>query len=187
MQVLLHGGYGGFWKRAGQDTAFFQRLINAANLNDKKILISFLAQESLAEFPCLDEMLKTFNQLDSSVSVNIADRDNFKDLLPDHSVLFMQGGDSLAHQEFLRDVSAEELKQNKRLMAGSSSGSSMLCHHGFTDNGGQPIQGKGIVDIAVIPHANSWPIEEYSSKLRSVTKSPIILLEEMQFCELHVD
>ncbi|HEY1097226.1 MAG TPA: hypothetical protein VGF14_08305, partial [Alphaproteobacteria bacterium] len=122
MRVILHGGYTGIWDGAGEDTVLFQKLIDAAEQADKRVMISFLAYEKPTDWPHLDQLKETFQKLNPDIQLVIAGRDNFRDLLPHHQVLFLQGGNSRAHETALADITKEEITHNKIFLAGSSSG-----------------------------------------------------------------
>lgn len=184
-RILLHGGYAGRWDNAGCDLPLFQKLIDAAQSADRRLMISFLAQEKASDFIRLDELIETFGKLAPSIELVIADRTNFHALLPHHKVVFLQGGSSQAQQKFLSGTSKEELLYNKVMLAGSSSGASMLCDHGFSGSS-QPVKGVNIVNLCVMPHANSWPIEEYLPSLRAASDAPILFLKEYEIVEMDI-
>ncbi len=186
-RVILHGGYSGTWDGAGEDRALFQLLIDAAMQTNQRVMISVLAYETVADFPCLKETYATFQEMNPNVQLVIAGRDNFKQLLPQHRVVFLQGGHSREHHNALKDVTRNDLMHNKVLLAGSSSGGMMLCQWGYSRSGNGPLQGKGIVDLAFMPHADVWPVEDFLPKLRDVTKTSVLMLNENQMLELNVD
>lgn len=183
-KIILHGGYRGNWDNAGEDVALFQKLVNAAVASDHKIMISYLAYETPSDFIYLDKTLETFHALSPAVKITIAGRNNFRELLPQHHVLFLQGGNSQMQSEALLQVSKEELLEGKTLLAGSSSGAMQLCRYGYSRSSNGVIHGKGIVDLALMPHADVWPVADYVPELRAVTDLPIVQLNEMQFIEL---
>ena len=183
-RVILHGGYGGLWDNAGKDMALFQILADAAAQADNRLLISFLAHEKPSDFPHLDQLLATFRIINPDVQVTIAGQDNFRELLPQFKVLFLQGGTSRRQHQALKGYSKEDLMENKTLIARSSSGSMMLCKYGYSRSSNGVLEGKGVVDYAVMPHANAWAVEEFLSELQAVTTCEILLLDEMQIIEL---
>lgn len=185
--ILLHGGYGAFWEGAGNDVPFFTALADAACTADNKILISFLAQETPNDFPHLQELQNSFKQVAPQVELVIANRANFHELLPQHEVLFLQGGNSIAHHKFLEPFTSEDLKNGKKLLAGSSSGASLLCEYGFTGRANKPLKGKGIAPLCILPHANSWPKEACIHELSKVTTEPIICIDEKEFISVSIN
>ena len=186
-RVILHGGYSGTWDGAGEDRALFQKLIDAALQEDHKVMISVLAYEKLTDFPCLEETCATFQAMNPDVQLVIAGRDSFRELLPQHRVVFLQGGRSGEHYKALKDITRDDLVHNKALLVGSSSGAMMLCQRGYSRSSDGVIIGKGVVDLAVMPHADAWPVEEFLPKLRAATTASILLLNENQMIEVIAD
>ena len=92
----------------------------------------------------------------------------------------MQGGSALTQQELLSGYTAEQLTDGKILLGGSSGGAMMLCAYGYSGINRRVLAGKGIVPLAVIPHANAWPIAAYTADLRKTTDLPICLVDEKQ-------
>jgi len=185
MRIILHGGYPGYWDGAGEDTALFQTLTDAAAKADGKILITLLAHEKPTDFVQLGQMLASFHAINPEIQITIASRDNFRELLPQHQILFMQGGNSKLQQQSWAEVEKEELIKNKTLIVGSSSGAMMLCNYAHSRSSGDVIKGKGVVDFAFMPHANVWPVADFVPRLQQATTSSIILLNEMQTIELN--
>ena len=186
-QIILHGGYRGIWENAGCDLPLFEKLAQAARNADNKLMISFCAHKTPEDFPHLDELRATFAEIASDIELVIAGRANFRELLPQYQVLFLQGGTSGAHFEFMADISKEEIARNKKTLAGSSSGGMLLCNYGYSRSSGGPVKGKGIVDLALMPHADVWNVDDFIPRLREVTKSSLLLLDEMQIVELNIN
>lgn len=186
MQIILHGGYGGHWDHAGEDNALFHKLIAAAEQADGKVMVSICAHKIPAEFTKLEQLKRSFHALNPRIKLSIAGRDNFHELLPQHKVLFLQGGNSAEHFNFMANTNAHDLTHGKTLMAGSSSGAMLLCRHGFSQGSNSVLTGKGIVDLALIPHANAWPATDYLPILQQATSSSILLLNEQQMLEFSV-
>lgn len=183
-RILLHGGYAGYWEGAGEDGVLFRKLVDAALASDKKILISFLAMDDLSEFPFMEEMKDSFKAISSEVEIVIATKDNFKSLIKEHKVWFLQGGNSKKHEEVLKDILKEDMLHDKVMLAGSSSGAGQLCVYAGTSQGDNVVKGKGILDFAFIPHANEKSVDDYIAKLRKVTDAPIVLLNENEMLEI---
>jgi hypothetical protein len=179
VDVILHGGYNGDWQNAGHDIALFTKLIDAANQADGRVLISFLAHDTPTDFPHLDALKDTFKNLDPHIKLTIAGLHNFLTELSHHQVMFLQGGNSVKQQAALKNISKLDLAHNKKLIVGSSSGAMALCAHGYSQRAGL-FQGKGILNMALIPHADVWPITQFLPLLQSATNLPILLLNEMQ-------
>ncbi len=186
VKIILHGGYEGYWDNAGRDIALFTKLADEARKADGKVLISFLAKDSLGDFSFIDELKETFKEIASDVELVIADRNNFKELLPKHKVLFLQGGNSKSHEEYLNTISKEELLENKTVLAGSSSGAGQLCNYAATSRGDKVVKGKGIVNNSMIGHAKTRSVEEYLHILRKHTDDDIIIINEAEFVEVTI-
>ena len=184
--VLLHGGYGGHWGNAGEDAILFDRLVKAAREADQKILMGFLSHETLEEFPFIETLIETFQRNYSDIELIIADRTSFKEHIATCQVVFLQGGNSREHSQFIKTLEKDLIRNDKYLLAGSSSGAMVLCHCGYSGGGDMVIEGKGIVDLAVIPHANSWPVDQYIPKLKQHTSYPILLVKENEFVEIEI-
>ncbi len=184
--IVLHGGYRGLWEGAGSDLPFFEKIAKAARNTDNKLMISFLAHETPSAFPHLDELIKAFHNLCPSLEISIADRANFRSLLKDHKVLFLQGGGTTRQYEALSSISKEELIYNKTLVAGSSSGAMSLCTYGFSSSVGSVVKGKEIIDICLIPHANTRPIKDYLPQLHAVSDKPVLLLDEYAMVDFSI-
>ncbi len=182
-KIILHGGYLDSWKGAGNDIALFAKLADEARKADGKLLMGFVAKPTLDKFPFIEELKESFKEIAPDVELVIADRDNFRELLPKYKVVFMQGGSSKAHKEYLSDFSNEELLKNKTVLAGSSSGAGQLCNYAAVSKGSQVIDGKGIVNISMIAHAKTRPVDEYLPKLRKYTKDDVIIINESEFVE----
>lgn len=185
-RIILHGGYPGYWEQAGTDLPLFTRLIEAARKADNKILISFLAQETPQNFPHLDLLLATFKNMSPDTKITVAGRDTFTKELPQHRVLFMQGGNSQAQNAVIKDIDASQIKDNKDLIVGSSSGGMALCRYGYSNSGEDVLKGTGIVHANFIPHANAWPIDDYIPHIRNVCEAPIHLVDELAMHELKI-
>jgi hypothetical protein len=184
-RIILHGGYGDHWDGVADDQPLFHKLIAAAEQTDKRILISTLAYNSPADFGYADAMVERFHAINPAIIVTMASPDNFRDLLPQYQVLFVQGGNSERHCAAMAGITKDELLTNKTLIAGSSSGGMLLCKWGYSRSIGA-FEGKGIVDLALMPHANSWPVEEFLPDLRRVATGPVLLLDELEMVELSV-
>ncbi len=182
-KIILHGGYISPWQGAGRDISLFSKLADEARKADGKILMSFVAEATLDKFPFIDELKETFKEIAPDVELVIADRDNFRELLPKHKVLFLQGGNTLAHKEYLDGITRDGLLENKTVLAGSSSGAGQLCNYAATSRGDKVVKGKGIIDVSVMPHATSWSVDEYTDQFRKYTDNPIVIIKELEFVE----
>jgi hypothetical protein len=185
-QIILHGGYRGDWEGSGQDMPLFAKLVAAAEQADGRVLVSFLAQETPTDFPHLQALKDSFKQLNPSIELVIAGTNNFLAELPKHQVLFVQGGNSGRQQARLAHISKAQLLQNKTVIAGSSSGAMALCQYGFSRSSGGVFCGKGMVDVALMPHAGVWPVADFLPQLQAATTLPILLLPETHMAEFVV-
>ncbi len=186
MRIILHGGYSGNWEQAGEDYLLFRKLVSAAEKEDGKVMVSICAYETPEAFPHLEQLKNTFHELNPAIKLTIAGRNSFKENISQHKVVFLQGGNSSAHKKFMDTIDAEEIYKGKSLIAGSSSGAMLLCKHGYSRSSNGVFAGKGIVDLALIPHANAWPIQDCLPLLQKETSSSILLLNEMQVVELQL-
>lgn len=181
MKIILHGGYAGHWDGAGEDVELFDLLISQARKADGKLLISFLAQDKKEDFPYLNDVKNYFSSQAPDVKLTVCDRLDFLEHLAHHQVLFMQGGNSLKQEAFHRDVLPKQITENKACIAGSSSGAMMIAHHGISShNDGVVVKGHSLLNIAIIPHANDWPLDLYMPKVKAHKDCPILCLDENQ-------
>ncbi len=186
MRIILHGGYPGYFDQAGSDDSLFAKLIDAARQVDGRILVSCLAQEDRSKLQFLGELKQSFARLDSEIEICIADRLNFESIFSDFKVWFIQGGNPTGQIDFLSSFSQEALISGKSLIAGSSSGAMALCERGYSRRLNEFLDGKAILPFSVIPHANTWPVQKGIDEFRKLSRSPLILLDEIEMVEFDV-
>ncbi len=183
--IILHGGYPEPWAGAGEDETLFNALIEQAKAADSNLLISFLAQNKKEDFPHLDALKNYFKSNSPSIELKLVDQNDFLDHVSDYKVLFMQGGNSLKQEAFHKTLERDQILENKTCIAGSSSGAMMIAHHGISSHeDGIVVKGHGILDFAVIPHADAWPLNQYIPIVRSYKSLPILCLDENQMVQL---
>lgn len=185
MRLLLHGGYPTGFQNAENDIALYSKFVEAAKQGRGKILYCFFAK------PWPEERMKmlyaNLAKLDNDVEHIMAERENFEAQIKNADVVFFQGGATHALKEELEKFDAVTLLREKIMVAGSSAGANNLAKIGFASaDGGSPVNGLGLYTLPVIPHANTWPVEEYLAKMREVTHEPVTLINEMSMIEVEV-
>lgn len=186
MRIVLHGGYSGNWDNAGQDAELFRLLINAAEQANNRLLVCFLSKENPQDFFFLGDFIKNLRAINPALHIDVAGCDNIRELLLQHQVVFIQGGSTEEHFAAWQDITADELTHDKVFLAGSSSGAMLLAQWGYGRKNNQPIKGKGIIDLAVLPHADTWAVQDYLSQIHNVTSSPVMMLKENALVEFSI-
>lgn len=111
------------------------------------------ADEAEERFPAYREQMLTF--FADGTEIVKAEKATFIDQIADADVVYLHGG----HTDVLFEAMAEygDLKSafEGKIIVGSSAGANYLTRVGFSPGKNMPVDGSGILDIAVIVHYGS--------------------------------